>query len=132
MADEETTPGTDYVRPDDQRPTAPNPFDNGTAEPAPEVGQPNGTPLEEVVANTPPEVYDSSVPEDLGDRPTAKSLGIDDAVGAGQPIEAETVPAVAPTGHVGDVTLTAEQVGSDPAAVTEAQREATDGDEDTY
>lgn len=46
-----------YVRPDDLQPNGPNDFDNGTAEPAPPVGDPNGVALEHVTAITPPEVY---------------------------------------------------------------------------
>lgn len=51
----------DFVRTDQPVPVGPNPYDNGTAEPAPEFGDPNGTPLEEVVASAHPSAYDLTI-----------------------------------------------------------------------
>lgn len=57
-------PAQSFVRPERLQPAGPNPFDNGTSEPAPPLGEPNGVPLEEVVSRTPPEVYEKPAVRD--------------------------------------------------------------------
>lgn len=71
LDDEGLTPATSFSRPERLQPKAANPFDNGTAEPTPPMGPPNGTPLEVVLERTPPAVYDA--PAQTPDAATAKA-----------------------------------------------------------
>lgn len=121
---------TTYVRPEDQRPAGPNPFDNGTAEPAPPLGQPNGVPLEEVLAVTPPEVYER--PSGPVDAVTAKAsdeerLRHDQAVVEAERAEADRLEQAAtlatPAGQAAASAPPASSVPATPSAVPDSARE---------